>query len=219
MAGRLNPAQRYLLFNASCFACTGLARTIERESNGWLTTGGLQNPAMQALLTRARPEWRWEPTLVEIRGERVRAFTGLRLRTKLLTGLGPRRAARVAQLVLRTSTPASTGLSRRVLLRVAAALAGGAVLQSTTLGSVASAASAGVAPDCGCVPPDCNCVCNTDNCQAVPVDCGSYCPDCPDPAYSPCYAPLFIECVVECCNYPGTVCGYSLEQVGDYQCC
>lgn len=54
---------------------------------------------MRELLDKARPGWTWEPTLVEVDGERVRVFTGVKLRSRLVVGLGPRRALRVAQLV------------------------------------------------------------------------------------------------------------------------
>ncbi len=71
--------KRYLLFDAGCPACTRVARAIERESNGWLTARSLHDPKMQALLRKARPEWRWEPTLLEVDSEHVRVFTGLNI--------------------------------------------------------------------------------------------------------------------------------------------
>jgi hypothetical protein len=60
---------------------------------------------MRELLDTARPGWTWEPMLVEVRGERVRVYTGLKMRSRLVTGLGPRRAVRVAQLVEQALAP------------------------------------------------------------------------------------------------------------------
>jgi hypothetical protein len=91
--------ERYLLFDSGCSVCTGLAQAIERESNGWLTARSLRDAEMQALLKETRPEWRWEPTLLEVDGARVRVFTGLKLRARVALGLGPKRAWRVAELV------------------------------------------------------------------------------------------------------------------------
>lgn len=53
---------------------------------------------MQALLQRATSKWQWKPTLLEVNDDRVRVFTGFRMGLRLVTGLGPRRAWRVARL-------------------------------------------------------------------------------------------------------------------------
>lgn len=116
---------RYLLFDSGCALCTGLAQKIERETAGWLTARSLRDPAMQALLNMARPNWRWEPTLVEVHGERVRVFTGIRLRDRLATGLGPRRAMRVVQLVAQAlAAKLEVDQGRRTFLQRGALLAG-----------------------------------------------------------------------------------------------
>ena len=91
--------QRYLLFDAGCAVCSGLAREIERRSAGALTAESLGDDRMRRLLERARPDWRWEPALLEVDGDRVRAFTGLRMRFRALRVLGPRRSWRIARLV------------------------------------------------------------------------------------------------------------------------
>ena len=64
--------------------------------------------------------------LVEIEGERVRVFAGLGMRARLVQGLGPVRALRVAQAVARHGGPVlGVDWERRRLLRQSLALAGG----------------------------------------------------------------------------------------------
>lgn len=96
-AGTL-PDGRYLLFDAGCFACTAIAGDVERETEGWLTARGLSEPAVRATLSKARPDWKHEPTFLEIEGGKAVAFTGLAMKARMLVGLGPRKAARVARI-------------------------------------------------------------------------------------------------------------------------
>lgn len=86
--------ERYLVFDGGCTACTGLAQVIEHETDGWLMTRSLRDSAMTAVLDEVRPGWRWEPTLVEVEGTRTRVYTGIQMRSRLLVGLGLRRAVR-----------------------------------------------------------------------------------------------------------------------------
>lgn len=117
--------KRYLLFDGGCTLCTGLARAIEQATDGWLTAKSLRDPEMQALLNRARPGWTWEPTLVEVHGERVHSYTGIKMRARLAMGLGPRRALRVAQLVQQALSPkVAIDQGRRTFLQRGALLAG-----------------------------------------------------------------------------------------------
>jgi hypothetical protein len=121
--------ERYLLFDGGCVLCTGLAQAIEQETQGWLTAKSLRDPAMRELLDNARPGWTWEPMLVEVRGERVRVYTGLKMRSRLVVGLGPRRAVRVAQLVQQALVPkVEVDQGRRRFLQRGAMLAGLALL-------------------------------------------------------------------------------------------
>ena len=89
--------QRYLLFDSGCTMCVDVARAIEQTSNGWMQARSLSDPEMQALLVKARPNWKWEPTLLEVDGQKVKVFTGGRLRAKIGFGLGLRRAWRIVQ--------------------------------------------------------------------------------------------------------------------------
>lgn len=91
--------ERYLLFDSGCGRCTKLAYEIEQESEGWLAARSLRDPAIRVLLEQARPDWRWQPTLLEIENGKVRVATGIALTAKIVKGLGVRRAMRVAKLV------------------------------------------------------------------------------------------------------------------------
>lgn len=96
--------KRYLLFDSGCSECTEIARSVEQEAGDWLTARSLGDSDIQALLSNARPDWKWEPTLLEIDGEKPQAFTGLTMKTRMLAGLGLRRAIRVAKITDRPKT-------------------------------------------------------------------------------------------------------------------
>ncbi|GBC78604.1 hypothetical protein HRbin08_02100 [bacterium HR08] len=118
--------ERYLLYDSGCSVCAALAREVEALSAGRLGVRSLREPEVQAMLNRAKPGWRWEPMLLEIEGERIRVFTGLAMRMRLLQLLGPARALRVAQAVARFGGPVlGVDWGRRDFLRRAlGALAG-----------------------------------------------------------------------------------------------
>lgn len=121
--------KRYLLFDSGCSFCTGLARSIERESKGWLTARSLRDPEMQLLLNQAQSHWRWEPSLLEVNHGIVRVFTGLQMRFRLAFGLGPKTAWRVTRLVSQIDEgPTSFGQERRRVLQRFAIGAGIAIL-------------------------------------------------------------------------------------------
>lgn len=125
-------ATRWILgFDGGCNSCTHLAQAIERETGGRVAAQSLRDPKMRAILGRERPSWSWEPTLVELADGHTRTFTGLAMRVRLLTGLGPLQTWRVAQLVRRAGVPLITGngfsSGRRNFLK-GAALLGAALL-------------------------------------------------------------------------------------------
>ena len=106
-----------------------MAREVEALSEGRLRVRSLREPEVQTLLDRVRPGWRWEPMLLEAEGERVRVYTGLAIRMRLVRILGPARALRVAQLVARFGGPVlGVDWGRRRLLQQGGALAGLALL-------------------------------------------------------------------------------------------
>lgn len=102
---------------------------VEQAAHGWLTARSLRDPAMRSLLEHARPNWRWEPTLLEIGDHHIRAFTGLAMRVRLLTRLGPHRTWRVMQALHQEDIPLhGVNLRRRELLKQ-----GGILLAGTAL--------------------------------------------------------------------------------------
>lgn len=91
--------ERYLLFDAGCAICSRMAQELDEVSNGWFTARSLRDEDMQALLRNARPDWKWEPTLLEVKGTRIRVYTGLKMRSRVATGVGVRRAWQMAKIV------------------------------------------------------------------------------------------------------------------------
>lgn len=114
---------------------------------------------MQELLSRIRPGWKWEPTLLEVdeQGNAGRAFTGSRLSAHLVRELGLRQAARLLRVVrksLRSATlPAAAddrgGVSRRQVLRWTG---GGLGAIALGLGAVGTAAAEPPEPVPGTMP-------------------------------------------------------------------
>lgn len=136
--------QRILLFDGGCRVCTNLAEEVKREAGGWLTVRSLHDSDIQELLTRARPGWRWEPTLLTVDGERVRVWTGAAMAARLVIGVGPRRAGRIAKMVRRALVPdRPDGVGRRSFLRTA----GAGVVALAGLAALPKAAAAAPADD------------------------------------------------------------------------
>lgn len=128
--------KHYLLFDSGCSLCTSLAQSIEQASHGWLTAHSLRDPDMQALLNQAKTDWKWEPTLLDIDGNKVHAYTGLALRSRLLIGLGPKRAWHVAQLARNAGVPLVNGLNlgRRKIVGQGGKILAGTVVASQLAG-------------------------------------------------------------------------------------
>lgn len=136
------------MFDSGCQICSDLAEEVEREADGFLRVRSLRDSDIQDLLSKVRPEWRWEPTLLIVDGDRVRAATGTGLAVRLAVGVGPRRAARIARLVQRALVPADeTGVGRRSFLRTA----GASVVALTGLALLPKTATAAPAEDAGAV--------------------------------------------------------------------
>jgi len=117
---------RYLLLDSGCSQCTEIAQAVEQATQGGLEARSLRDPTMQRLLAQARPRWRWQPALLEVAGDRVRAFTGLAMGLRLAMTLGPHRALQLIKLLGRFS-PSLKGmeaadLGRRRFLEQLAAL-------------------------------------------------------------------------------------------------
>lgn len=109
--------QRLLLFDSGCPTCSDLARKVKALSDGLLTVRSLRAPEMRTLLDRTHPGWRWEPMLAEVDGGKVRLYTGLRLRLRLIMTLGPKRAWQIAKIAHQIlPTQAAQGTGRRQFL-------------------------------------------------------------------------------------------------------
>jgi len=108
--------KRYLLFDSGCSLCTEVARRVEEAAGGWLEARSLRDPEMRALLDRARPGWKWEPTLVEVAGDEVRVYQGLGMRVRMVRGLGIKKTLLIIKVVNKPMNTQGFDASRRWFL-------------------------------------------------------------------------------------------------------
>jgi methylamine dehydrogenase accessory protein MauD len=101
----MSKVEHYILFDSGCAQCSDVAADIEKASDRKLRGKSLYAPEAKQWLDRARPGWKFEPTLVELDGEHVRAFTGMAMRTHLLTFLNPLQLLKVARVVQKAGVP------------------------------------------------------------------------------------------------------------------
>ncbi len=97
--------QHYLLFDASCSLCSDLAGDVERASDHKLVTKSLYDRDALELLKRARPNYKFEPTLLQVKGDKVRAFTGMKMRAQMVTFLNPVQLLKIARIVQKAGVP------------------------------------------------------------------------------------------------------------------
>lgn len=87
-------------FDAGCLTCSDLAGRIEERVGGKIEVRSLNDPLMQhwrkSALGDAAP---WTPTLVELDGGVVRAWTGVRMGVRLSRALGPLATWRIMQVL------------------------------------------------------------------------------------------------------------------------
>ncbi len=95
----------YLLFDASCSLCSDLAGDVERASDHKLVTKSLYDRDALELLKRARPKYKFEPTLLQIKGDKVRAYTGMAMRAQMVTFLNPVQLLKIARIVQKAGVP------------------------------------------------------------------------------------------------------------------
>lgn len=87
-------------FDGGCFTCLELARRIDERVGDKLEVKNLRNPQLQGWRKEALGEDApWAPTLFEVKGPRVRAWTGLRMGLVLTRALGPADTWRVMQAI------------------------------------------------------------------------------------------------------------------------
>lgn len=95
----------YLLFDASCSLCSDLAGDVERASGNKLETKSLYAPDALELLKKARPDYKFEPTLLQVQGDQVRAYTGMAMRAQMVTFLNPIQLLKIARIVQKAGVP------------------------------------------------------------------------------------------------------------------
>jgi hypothetical protein len=135
-------------FDAGCVTCSGLARKIEEKVGDKLEVRSLSDPQVEHWRKEALGEDApWAPTLVEVEGVKVRAWTGVRMGIALSRRLGLRDTWRVMQAVGeanaaskaegQTTQGAMPGLTRGQFLKGA----GGAAVAFTMFTGIGTFAS------------------------------------------------------------------------------
>ncbi|MFN8491410.1 MAG: hypothetical protein U0350_27685 [Caldilineaceae bacterium] len=90
--------KRYLLFDSGCSFCTGAAKDIEMQTEGWLTAWSLRDPKVKTILDKIYPGWKWEPMVLKIDDDdEPQVYRGTQMAFYLLRELGPFRVLRMSQ--------------------------------------------------------------------------------------------------------------------------
>lgn len=97
--------QHYILYDSGCAQCDDLAAKLEKESGGALLGMSLYAREAKQWLDKARPGWKFEPTLVQVDSDRVNAYTGIAMRAHMLTFLNPLQLLKVARVVQQAGVP------------------------------------------------------------------------------------------------------------------
>jgi len=101
----MRKSEHYILFDSGCAQCADIAAEIEKASGNNLRGLSLYAPQAKQLLDRARPGWKFEPTLVQVNGDTVRAYTGLAMRTHMVTFLNPLQLLKIARVAQKAGVP------------------------------------------------------------------------------------------------------------------
>jgi methylamine dehydrogenase accessory protein MauD len=101
----MNKPEHYILFDSGCAQCSDVAEEIENASDHKLRGKSLYAPEAKQWLDRARPGWKFEPTLVEVDGDHVRAYTGMAMRAHMVTFLNPVQLLKIARVVQKAGIP------------------------------------------------------------------------------------------------------------------
>lgn len=112
------PTRRLVLgFDAGCTMCSDLAQRIEERVGDKLEVRSLHDPQMEHWRTQTLGENApWAPTLVEVGGKKVKAWTGIGLGLRLSRSIGPLATWQIMQilgeLVTSVSDTANTPFSK-----------------------------------------------------------------------------------------------------------
>lgn len=101
----MSQSEYYLLFDSSCVQCSDLAGDIEKASGGALVGKSLYAREARAWLDAARPGWKFEPTLIRVEDDKVRAYTGMAMRAQMVTFLNPIQLLKIARVVQKAGVP------------------------------------------------------------------------------------------------------------------
>lgn len=133
-------------FDAGCFTCSDFARRLEGQAGGKLEVRGLQDPQVGRWRRQALGEDApWTPTLFEVQGAKVKAWTGWKIGLNLSRILGPVATWRILQILGEFGAPPGveaplasrpySGLTRGQFLKGV----GGAMIAMSFLASTDSA--------------------------------------------------------------------------------
>jgi hypothetical protein len=104
-------------FDAGCVVCRDLARRVEEQVGNKLEVRPLHDPQVAHWRKQALGEEApWAPTLIEVKGGGVKAWTGLGRGIALSRRVGPAATWRVMQVIGEMCIPQS--LKRRSLIGV-----------------------------------------------------------------------------------------------------
>ncbi len=148
--------KRYLLFDLGCSLDTEVARRVEEAAGGWLQARSLRDPEMRALLDKAKPGWKWKPTLVEVDGDDVRGYQGVGMRLRMVRGLGVRKTWEIMKVLRKNySTWSRMDYSRReFIFRGVGLLAGIALVGKGIYPPPTPSADDGGGDNGGCDPSE-----------------------------------------------------------------
>lgn len=96
---------RYILYDSGCAQCDDLAAKIEQASGGALMGMSLYDRSAKQWLDRARPNWKFEPTLLQVDGDQVSTYTGMSMRAHMLTFLNPLQLFKIVRVVQQAGVP------------------------------------------------------------------------------------------------------------------
>ena len=98
--------ERYLLFDAGCFACSSLAAIIEEVSSGELKTLPLDSVEAEKFLRQAFPRgWKHQPYLATVKQGVLVVSAKLRMTLALGLLLGPKKGWEVYKLARAFDVP------------------------------------------------------------------------------------------------------------------
>lgn len=101
-------------FDGGCTTCIGMAQKVETISEGKISTISLYHP--EAQLWRAKTvgiNSPWVPTLFEIKGEKVKAWTGLGMTLQFIKLLGVKKSWKVIGAIGQVDEPSQSSSAQR----------------------------------------------------------------------------------------------------------